>query len=811
MTTLKLDTLSERIKAHKDALVHIVKPPVCTERAAHYTKIYQENMDKPVPVRRALALAYHLANRTIWIKHDELIVGNQASEVRAAPIFPEYTVSWIEKEIDDLADRPGAGFAVSEENKRVLHEVCPWWRGQTVQDRCYGMFTDEQQALLATGIIKAEGNMTSGDAHLAVNYPLLLEKGLDGLREKVAERRSRINLTVLEDLHGEQFLKAIAIVLEAVSDHIIRYADLARRMATQEARPARREELLRIAENCEVIAHQPPKNFWQALQLCYFIQLILQIESNGHSVSFGRMDQYLYPFYRRDVELEQTLTREQAIELLHGCWLKLLEVNKIRSGSHSKASAGSPLYQNVTIGGQNLRDGKGVDAVNPLSYAILESCGRLRSTQPNLSVRYHAGMSDDFLDACVQVIRCGFGMPAFNNDEIVIPEFIKLGVAPEDAWDYAAIGCIETAVGGKWGYRCTGMSFINFARVRLAALEGGRDATSGKVFLPQEQALSKGNFTHFDEVLACWDKQIRYYTRKSIEIEYVVDTVLEENAHDILCSALVDDCIERAKSIKQGGAKYDWVSGLQVGIANLGNSLAAVKKLVFEQGAVAQRQLAEALASDYDGLTHEQLRQRLINGAPKYGNDDDNVDALLVRAYQTYIDEIKNYHNPRYGRGPIGGDYYAGTSSISANVPFGAQTMATPDGRKARTPLAEGASPASGTDHLGPTAVIGSVGKLPTGAILGGVLLNQKLNPATLDNESDRQKLMALLRTFFEDHQGWHIQYNIVSRETLIEAKKHPDRYRDLVVRVAGYSAFFTALSPDAQDDIIARTEHTLA
>ena len=811
MTTLKLDTLSERIKAHKDALVHIVKPPVCTERAAHYTKICQENMDKPVPVRRALALAYHLANRTLWIKHDELIIGNQASEVRAAPIFPEYTVSWIEKEIDDLADRPGAGFAVSEENKRVLHAICPWWRGQTVQDRCYGMFTDEQQALLATGIIKAEGNMTSGDAHLAVNYPLLLEKGLDGLREKVAERRSRLNLTVLEDLHGEQFLKAIAIVLEAVSDHIIRYADLARRMAAQETRPARKEELLCIAENCEVIAHQPPKTFWQALQLCYFIQLMLQIESNGHSVSFGRMDQYLYPFYRRDVELEQTLTREQAIELLHGCWLKLLEVNKIRSGSHSKASAGSPLYQNVTIGGQTLRDGKGVDAVNPLSYAILESCGRLRSTQPNLSVRYHAGMSDDFLDACVQVIRCGFGMPAFNNDEIVIPEFIKLGVAPEDAWDYAAIGCIETAVGGKWGYRCTGMSFINFARVMLAALEGGRDATSGKVFLPQAQALSKGNFTDFAEVLACWDKQIRYYTRKSIEIEYVVDTVLEENAHDILCSALVDDCIERAKSIKQGGAKYDWVSGLQVGIANLGNSLAAVKKLVFEQGTIAQQQLAQALAADFDGLTHEQLRQRLINGAPKYGNDDDSVDALLVRAYQTYIDEIKHYHNPRHGRGPIGGDYYAGTSSISANVPFGAQTMATPDGRKAGTPLAEGASPASGTDHLGPTAVIGSVGKLPTGAILGGVLLNQKLNPATLDNESDRQKLMALLRTFFEDHKGWHIQYNIVSRETLIEAKKHPDRYRDLVVRVAGYSAFFTALSPDAQDDIIARTEHTLA
>ncbi|ELY3758372.1 formate C-acetyltransferase/glycerol dehydratase family glycyl radical enzyme [Cronobacter universalis] len=810
MTELNLAFLPERIKAHKAALVQIVRPPVCTERAQHYTAIYQQHQDKPLPVRRALALAHHLANRTIWIKHDELIVGNQASQVRAAPFFPEYTVSWIEKEIDDLADRPGAGFSVSLQDKTVMHEICPWWRGQTVQDRCYGMFTDEQKALLASGIIKAEGNMTSGDAHLAVNFPLLLEKGLDGLRAKVAERRARLLLTDQGDLHQEQFLKAIDITFSALSEHIRRFAALASQMAQEEKRPARRDELLAIAANCAHIAHQPPASFWQALQLCYFVQLVLQIESNGHSVSFGRLDQYLYPWYRRDVELEQTLERERAIELLQSCWLKLLEVNKIRSGSHSKASAGSPLYQNVTIGGQRLLNGEPVDAVNPLSWAVLESCGRLRSTQPNLSVRYHAGMSNEFLDACVQVIRCGFGMPAFNNDEIVIDEFIKLGVSREDAYDYAAIGCIETAVGGKWGYRCTGMSFINFARVMLAALEGGRDATTGKVFLPQEKALSAGNFSHFSEVMDAWDNQIRYYTRKSIEIECVVDTVLEENAHDILCSALVDDCIERGKSIKQGGAKYDWVSGLQVGIANLGNSLAAVRRLVFEQSVVTQPQLAQALNNDFEGLTGEQLRQRLINSAPKYGNDDDDVDLLLARAYQTYIDELKQYHNTRFGRGPIGGTYYAGTSSISANVPFGAATMATPDGRKARTPLAEGASPASGTDRLGPTAVINSVGKLPVAKILGGVLLNQKLNPSTLDNLRDRQKLMQMLRTFFEVHKGWHVQYNIVSRETLLDAKAHPDKYRDLVVRVAGYSAFFTALSPDAQDDIIARTEHTL-
>ncbi|MGL4861203.1 MAG: formate C-acetyltransferase/glycerol dehydratase family glycyl radical enzyme [Enterobacteriaceae bacterium] len=811
LTTLDLTTLSPRIKAHKQALITIIQPPVCTERALHYTEAYQQHLDQPIPVRRALALQHHLQQRSLWIDNDELIIGNQASQLRAAPIFPEYSVNWIEEEIDHLAQRPGAGFNISEQNKAILHRICPWWRKQTVQDRCYARYTPEQRALLECGIIKAEGNMTSGDGHLAVNFPLLLAQGLGGIRAQAAQRRQQLQLSDWQDLQREQFLKAVDITLYAVSEQIERYAALARQMAQQETRDWRRKELLLIAENCQHIAHQPPQTFWQALQLCYFIQLLLQIESNGHSVSFGRMDQYLYPWYQRDVEQQNSLGREQAIELLQSCWLKLLEVNKIRSGSHSKASAGSPLYQNVTIGGQTLVDGEPYDAVNPLSFAILESCGRLRSTQPNLSVRYHSGLSDDFLAACVAVIRCGFGMPAFNNDHIVIPEFIRLGVTQEDAYDYAAIGCIETAVGGKWGYRCTGMSFINFARVLLASLEGGKDASSQRTFLPQQLALSKGNFADFKEVMNAWDQQIRYYTQKSIEIECVVDSVLEENVPDILCSALVDCCIERGKSIKEGGAKYDWVSGLQVGIANLGNSLAAVQELVFNQGIITQQQLASALDSDFAGPEGEQLRQRLLNAAPKYGNDQDQVDQLLVTAYQSYIDELSHYHNTRYGRGPVGGTYYAGTSSISANVPFGAATMATPDGRKARTPLAEGASPASGTDTLGPTAVFNSIGKLPTAAILGGVLLNQKLNPATLESESNRQKLMLLLRTFFEHYQGWHVQYNIVSRATLLAAKAQPEQYRDLVVRVAGYSAFFTALSPDAQDDIIARTEHELA
>lgn len=807
---MNLNFLPERIQAHKLELVNIVTPPICTERAQAYTKAYKENEDKPVIIQRALALKEHLETRTIWIKNNELIVGNQASKLRAAPIFPEYTVRWIEAEIDELADRPGAGFSVTTEDKEIIHALTPYWRGKTVQDRCYGLFTEEQQAILATTIIKAEGNMTSGDAHLAIDNEKILSLGMNGLLDEVRAFRLSNDISTFDGLKKEQFYKATEIVLLAIQQHIVRFADLADEMALAESNSERKGELASIANNCRHVAFYAPESFWQALQLSYFVQLMLQIESNGHSVSFGRMDQYLNSYYVTDTRSGK-LEKGFALELLQSCWLKLLEVNKIRSGAHSKASAGSPLYQNVCIGGQILNENsEPEDAVNPLSWAILESCGQLRSTQPNLSVRYHEGLDQAFLMGCIEVIKCGFGMPAFNNDEIVIPEFIKLGVEKQDAYNYASIGCIETAVPGKWGYRCTGMSFINFARILLAALDKGKDATSGETFLAHNKSLADGNFSSFDEVMASWADQVRYYTRKSIEIDTVVDTVLEQQAQDIFCSALVDNCLERGKTVKEGGAKYDWVSGLQVGIANLGNSLATIKHMVFDNAQITQPELARALADNFESSEQEQLRQRILNFAPKYGNDDDSVDSLLAEAYQVYIDELENFVNTRYGRGPVGGGYYAGTSSISANVPFGASTMATPDGRKAETPLAEGASPSSGSDRLGPTAVYNSVGKIQANKILGGVLLNQKLSPSAVANESDKMKLSMLIRTFFNHHKGWHVQYNIVSRDTLLAAKATPEKYRDLVVRVAGYSAFFTALSPQAQDDIIARTEHEL-
>ena len=795
--------LSPRIHQLREKVLN-AKPTVCTERARIYTEVYRQHEAKPVILKRALALAETLQRMTIFIDDGELIVGNQSSQLRAAPIFPEYAVEWILKELDEFEKRPGDAFYLTDAVKTELKEICAYWPGKTTLEKGRALMAEALREIHETGIIRAEGNLTSGDGHIAVNFEKILKLGLQGYLDKVQFKRTQLDLTDWADLKKEQFYRAVEIGLQALQQFIKRYETLALALSEQAADPARKAELLRINKNCRQIAQYPPEDFYQALQLTYFIQLTLQIESNGHSVSLGRLDQYLYPFYKQDQQTEK-ITPEFVLELLENTWIKLLSIHKIRSWSHTRYSAGSPLYQNVTIGGQTA---EGEDAVNELSFLILRSVGATRLTQPNLSIRFHKHISADFLLECVQVIEKGFGMPAFNNDEVVIPAFLKLGVAKEDAYNYSAIGCIEVGVPGKWGYRVTGMHFLNFMRVLLAALNDGKDTQSGKTFCKGIGKLT--DFETFESVLRAWKKQVEYYAKAGIAIDTAVDTALEESAPDILCSAFVDDCIKRGKTIKEGGSRYDFISGLQVGIANLGNALAAIKKLVFEDQKIAKAALMQQLENNFAGVEGEKIRQLLLNYAPKYGNDDNYVDILLREAYMDYINEIKKYHTTRYGRGPLGCHYFAGTSSISANVPSGAVVPATPDGRKAYTPLAEGSSPSSGTDTLGPTAVFKSVAKLPTNRILGGVLLNQKLSPTALRSVKDKQKLIALLRTFFIDLKGWHVQYNIVNRDTLLDAQKHPEQYRDLIVRVAGYSAFFTVLAPEMQDDIIARTEHAL-
>ncbi len=803
ITEAQSAVITGRIARLKEKVIS-VKSTICTERANIYTKTYQEHEGSPVILKRAYALEKTLKEMSVFIDEEELIVGNQSSALRAAPIFPEYVTSWIINELDEFDKRPGDAFFVTEEQKKELKELCKWWEGKTLIEKGYSIMSPLNREIHDSGIIRAEGNLTSGDAHIAVNFEKILKIGLAGYLNEIELAQRSLRNTDKNLAQKQYFYKSLKIGIESFQAFIGRFEKLANELSLRETDKIRKSELVRISENCRNISQNPPSGFYEALQLTWFVQLVLQIESNGHSVSLGRMDQYLWKFYKDDLSTGR-ISVDFALELLENTWLKLLSVNKIRSWSHTRFSAGGPLYQNVTIGGQTV-DGK--DAVNDLSFLILDSVGRMKLTQPNLSVRFHRNINPEFLNQCVNVIGKGFGMPAFNNDEIVISSLIDIGVAREDAYNYSAIGCIEVAVPGKWGYRCTGMSFLNFMRVFLAAMNNGLDTMTGKTFFPGTGKFE--DFSCFNDLMAAWKQQVKLYAKASVEIDTAADLALEELVPDILCSAFVDDCIARGKTIKEGGSVYDFISGLQVGIANLGNSLAAVKKLVFEDGIISKEVLMQNLKNNFEGQDGEKIRQILLNYAPKYGNDDDYVDKLLVEAYMYYIDELKQYHTTRFGRGPIGCAYYAGTSSISANVPSGSVVPATPDGRKAFTPVAEGCSPTSGTDTLGPTAVFKSVSKLLTDKILGGVLLNQKLSPSALTNETQKQKLISIIRTFFATLKGWHVQYNIVSRDTLLAAKKNPENYRDLVVRVAGYSAFFTTLSPDTQDDIIARTEQSL-
>ncbi len=796
-------SLTERMQAFREEVLD-EKPYVDAERAVLATEAYEANKNQPRVMMRALMLKKILENMSIYIEDKTLLAGNQATKNRNAPVFPEYTLEFVMNELDLFEKRDGDVFYITEETKDQLRKIAPFWDNNNLRARGEALLPDEVSVFMETGVFGMEGKLNAGDAHLAVNYEKVLKEGLKGYEERTRKLKSELDLADPEAIDKYVFYKAVLIVIDAVHTFAKRYSVLAAELAEKESDLKRKAELEEMSRICARVPYEPAASFKEAVQSVWFIQLILQIESNGHSLSYGRFDQYMYPYFINDLKSER-ITKADALELLTCLWIKTLTINKVRSQAHTLSSAGSPMYQNVTIGGQTT-DKK--DAVNELSFLVLQSVAQTRLTQPNLTVRYHANLNKQFFDECIEVMKLGFGMPAMNNDEIIIPSFINWGVREEDAYNYSAIGCVETAVPGKWGYRCTGMSYVNFPRLLLCAMNNGVDLTSGKRF-----TKGYGYFTEwkdYDELKEVWEKTLREFTRYSVIVENAIDKASERDVPDILCSALTDDCIGRGKTIKEGGAVYDFISGLQVGIANMADSLAAIKKLVYEEQKITPEQLWNAILDDFTSEESRKIQNMLVNDAPKYGNDNDYVDQLVVEAYDPYLDEIRKYPNTRYARGPIGGIRYGGTSSISANVGQGMGTMATPDGRKAKEPLAEGCSPAHNADKNGPTAVFKSITKLPTEKITGGVLLNQKMTPQMLSTEENKQKLEMLLRAFFNRLHGYHVQYNIVSRETLLDAQAHPEKHKDLIVRVAGYSAFFNVLSRKTQDDIIGRTEQSL-
>jgi formate C-acetyltransferase len=793
---------TERVRRLRERVLDTT-PSLCPERGLIVTQIYDQNRGDPPVLRRAKALAATLEQMSVYIDEGELIVGNQARAPRAAPLFPEYLVDFLADEIDEFEKRPADVFVVADDARaHILNTIVPAWQGQTLNERAVSLMTPEVLGAQRVGAISGRGNVTSGDGHIIVNIRQVLEIGLEGVIAKAEEALAALSPQDARDFRKRPFLQGAIVALNAAIAFANRFACEAERLAAlPETSATRRAELETIAATCRHVPAKPARTMLEAVQSTYFVHLITQIESNGHSFSLGRFDQYIFPFYQADLEAGR-VTRDQALELLELLWIKLFSIIKVRPWDHTRFGIGYPTYQNVTIGGQTP---SGQDATNEVSYMVLETVRQVRLTQPNVSARVHGGTSDRFLLECARTIKLGFGMPAMKNDEIIVPAMLEKGVSPEDAYDYAIVGCIEAGVPGKWGYRVTGMAFLNALKVLEMTLYNGLDPRTGERWLRGRGDLTA--FRNFEELYAAFKEQFLFYADTSFHLDAVADLALEEMAPDAFCSALVDDCLARGLTIKEGGAVYDVVSGLQSAVTNVANALMALKKLVFEEGTLTAQEVLDACAADFKNEGGEVVRQRLLK-APKFGNDYDEVDALAVRVMDDYQEEMRRRRNTRYGRGPIGGGYGGSTSNISANVPMGSKVGATPDGRHAGEPVAEGVSPMHGTDTAGPTAVLNSVRKLPTIRMLAQ-LLNLRLAPATLNTEAGLERLVMLLKGF-RTLKVWHVQFNTVDTETLLAAQAHPEQYRDLVVRVAGYSALFVTLDKATQDDIIRRTVHDL-
>ena len=791
-----------RIKKLKDESIEVVQE-VCPERARYLTEAYKEHIAEPMIKRRAYALKNVLDKIHIFIEDGQLLAGNHAASLRAASIFPEYCVNWIFEEIDTLATRPGDRFEVRPEVRAELLEIAEWWKGKTLEDRCYATLPQEVKNAYDMKILSANGNMTSGDGHIMLDFEKILHSGAQGIIDEAKGHLDALDMTVPDNHYKRIFYESVIIAYQGVIDYAERYAALAEELMEKTQDEARRAELHTISVNCRRVPKYPAENFHEAIQSVWFAHLISQLESNGHSMSFGRLDQYLYPYYKRETEAG-TMTPEDAVELLACLWVKAFGVVKIRPWSHTRFSGGDPTYQNLTLGGITP---EGEDAVNELTYLCLDSVGLTRLTQPNVSARYNAKNPDDYLRKCIDIIKLGFGMPAMHGDHVMIPSLVSRGVAQEDANNYAIVGCIEPIVPGKFGYRSAGMSFTNFAKVLDIVMHGGTDPKTGLSLLPQEKDLT--NFAGTEELLDIYKKQMAYVVKLRVEGEYCIDYAIEEMVPEAFCSGLVQDCLGRGKTAKEGGSIYDMVTGPETGITNTANSIAAIQKIVFEDEKMTGGELKQWLDNNFEGPEGENIRRMLENKAPKFGNDDDKVDLLARDLYLSFMDEQEKYPTTRIGRGPIGCLSYPCTATISGNVPSGLPVGASPEGRKDGEALSEGCSPYHGTDKLGPTAVLHSVAKMPTDKITGGNLLNLRFTPTVLASDSGKDKMMYLLQSFFQ-MDGWHVQFNVISSETLKDAKVHPKDYKDLVVRVAGYSALFNDLEEKTKDDIIARTEHEL-
>ena len=827
---------SPRIQKLVDALYEHM-PVIESARAKLITESYKETEGEPIITRRAKAFAHILHNIPIIIRDNELIVGSSTIAPRGCQTFPEFSYEWLEAELDTVATRTADPFEIAEETKAELKEADKYWKGKTTSELATSYMAPEAIKAIEHNIFTPGNYFYNGVGHVTVKYWEVLETGFEGIMEKAQKELDGCSVGDGNYARKSHFLEAVILSCKAVIDYAGRYAKLAQEMAAQTSDPVRKQELFVIAENCSRVPAKGAQNFYEACQSFWFVQQLLQMESSGHSISPGRFDQYMYPYYKKDMEAG-TITREFAQELMDCIWVKLNDLNKCRDAASAEGFAGYSLFQNLIAGGQNK---EGEDVTNDLSVMCIQASMHVHLPAPSLSVRVWNGSPHEFLIKAAELTRTGIGLPAYYNDEVIIPALQNRGLSLEDAREYNIIGCVEPQKAGKTeGWHDS--AFFNMCRPLELVFSNGMD--KGEMV-----GIPTGDVTQmktFDEFFDAYKKQMEYCISLLVNADNAIDVAHAERCPLPFLSCMIDDCLKEGKSVQEGGAVYNFTGPQGFGIANMADGLFAIRKLVYEDKKVSMKELKEALAWNYDkgldaqsagdmtemimkamqkagrnvdastaeGLLKtfmgmkpgEQKTQRfkeihdMIDEVPKFGNDIPEVDYFAREVAYTYSKPLQKYNNPR------GGKFQAGLYPVSANVPLGGQTGATPDGRYAHTPVADGVSPSAGKDVKGPTAAATSVSRLDHFIVSNGTLFNQKFHPSALSGREGLEKFVALIRGYF-DQKGMHMQFNVVDRQTLLDAQEHPEKYKHLVVRVAGYSALFTTLSRSLQDDIIRRTE----
>jgi pyruvate formate-lyase/glycerol dehydratase family glycyl radical enzyme len=765
-----------------------------SERAVLITESYQSTIGEPYLIRRAKALLYILQNQSIGINQSELIIGMQTGEFGGVPVFPEMAIDWLEK---DIINQPTYGKNNGEDiwaETEVISEIqriIPYWEGRTLKDRIYKRMPDPAIRARNALLFNLSMHEDSGLGHVLMDYSGFFYKGFAGIINDVEERLTRLNLANPEDFQKYLFWQAVLIVCKASLTFANRYAAEARRVAAKTRDSTRRKELLHIGKICDRVPENPPQTFQEALQSCWFVQLIAQIETNGSSISLGRFDHYMLPFLRRDINTG-VLEKADAQELLECFFIKLSEIKKARPYERKALHGGSTRYQNLTIGGQ---DADGVDTTNELTYMVLNARHHLNLVDPQLSLRIHPGTPHALLRKAVDLISMGGGHPALFSDSVIIPSLLSRGIPLNLARDYAIIGCVETGFPGLWG-RCDG-GYTNLPKTLQLALNNGIDSTSG-----EQIGLASGapnDLNSLRKVINAYRNQLDYIVNLQVLENNIIDQVHSEFIPHIFISCFVPGCLEKGLDVTMGGAFYNWTSLLGVGIANVANSISALNDIVYEKKEYTIEQIIAALQNNFE---EEDTLLYSLQDAPKYGNDICSVDNIAREVAHHFFSCLEKHRTPR------GGCFVPSLYSLTSNIPLGKVTGATPDGRRDGQPFAEGISPVQGTDVSGPTASLKSSSNIDLIRATGGVILNQKFSPQLLKKPKDREKFINLIKTYLLDLGGMEVQYNVISKEQLLKAQQNPELFPNLIVRVTGYSAYFSDLSKEVQDDIIHRTEY---